>query len=48
MQVRWYEFVRKTLGSQEVREIVKEMSLGKDVVSLYLIDYFKGDFTGML
>ena len=26
LQVRWYEFVRQVLGSQEVSEIVKDMS----------------------
>ena len=34
--MRWYEFVRKMLGSEEVRKIVKEMSSGKDVVLLNL------------
>ena len=36
MQVRWYEFVREMLTSQEVCDMVKEMASGKDVVSCYL------------
>ena len=33
LKVRWYEFVRQVLGSQEVNEIFTGMSfLGKDVV----------------
>ena len=36
MQVRWYEFLREMLTSQEVCDMVKEMASGKDVVSCYL------------
>ena len=37
LQVRWYEFVRQVLGSQEVNDIVKDMSSqGKSVVSCFL------------
>ncbi|XP_078357910.1 uncharacterized protein LOC144642734 isoform X2 [Oculina patagonica] len=41
LQVRWYEFVRQVLGSQEVSEIVKDMSSqGKNVVSCFLESVF--------
>ena len=41
LQVRWYEFVRQVLGSQEVSEIVKDMpSEGKNVVACFLESVF--------
>ena len=44
LQVRWYEFVRQVLGSQEVSEIVKDMSQGKNVVSCFLESVFGACF----
>ena len=45
LQVRWYEFVRQVLGSQEVSEIVKDMSSqGKKVVSCFLESVFTAGF----
>ena len=41
LQVRWYEFVRQVLGSQEVSEIVKDMpSEGKNIVACFLESVF--------
>ena len=44
LQVRWYEFARHVLGSQEVSEIVKDMSQGKNVVSCFLESVFGARF----
>ena len=44
LQVRWYEFVRQMLDSQEVSEIVKDMSQGKNVVSCFLESVFGAGF----
>ena len=41
LQVRWYEFVRQVLGSQEVSDFVKDMpSEGKNVVACFLESVF--------
>ena len=44
LQVKWYEFVRQALGSQEVSEIVKDISHGKNVVSCFLESVFGAGF----
>ena len=44
LQVKWYEFVRQALGSQEVSEIVKDMPQGKNVVSCFLESVFGAGF----
>ena len=44
LQVKWYEFVRQALGSQEVSEIVKGMPQGKNVVSCFLESVFGAGF----
>ena len=45
LQVRWYEFARQALGSQEVSEIVKDMSSqGKNVVSCFPESVFIAGF----
>ena len=42
--MKWYEFVRQALGSQEVSEIVKDMPQGKNVVSCFLKSVFGAGF----
>lgn len=45
LQVRWHEFVCQVLGSQEVSEIVKDMSSqDKNVVSCFLESVFIAGF----